>query len=86
MLAELDFFHFYRRLLGLVCCVYAALRLLQALKPWIMEDQTERPMTAWLRRYIITQLMRARFRHFAWDFLQVGFLVALCAYILSLHT
>ncbi len=38
-----------------------------------------------LRRYVVALLMRSRFRRFGFEFVQVGVLAVLLAYVVSLH-
>lgn len=78
-----DLFDFYRFLLSVLVGSYATVRLVTFI--WRLQyigfgDPRARGL---LRQYLLIQMLRVRFRRFAWDLLQIALL--LVVFILLLH-
>ena len=78
-------FDFYRWLLTLTVCTYAVLRCVAAAWRWYVAGVSAKRSEALLRGYIVTVLLRVRARRFWFEFVQVGVLSTVLAYLLSLH-
>src|ERR1700712_381796 len=66
-LPHVDFFNFFRYLLGLIATVYATVVTLQAAWGWIAWLSGSDKYTSLLRRYLIVHGLRLRFRAFGGD-------------------
>ncbi|MGD1278158.1 MAG: hypothetical protein ABR964_13175 [Tepidisphaeraceae bacterium] len=66
---RIDFFHFFRYLLGIVVTVYATVVTLQSLYDWYVYLSGGDKYISMLRRYVIVQGLRLRFRAFWGDVL-----------------
>ncbi len=84
-LAEVDLFHLFRGSLALVCGIYAVISTARALSRWLGPHDPHRPHDGWIKRYLVTQLLRVRIRIFALDLLQIAFLFVLFCYLIILH-
>ena len=82
---EIDLFHLFRRMLALVCCLYAMLHLIRAALRWMGADTLSGPHAVRLQRYVVTQLLRTKLRRFGWDVMQIALLSSLLFYVVSLH-
>ncbi len=83
-MADFDLFVVFRRLLTLVCTVYAVACTLRSLWGWLMYFQTNRH-TQVLGRYATVLLLRTRWRQFWSEWLQIGILTLLLGAVVWLH-
>ena len=82
---EMDFFYLFRRLLVVVCTVYAAVRLGQTAIRWHGVLWSGGRKTTVLRHYMMVQLLRVRLRRFTVDLLQIAALAGALAALIYLH-
>jgi hypothetical protein len=66
---DVDFFHLFRWGVGWIATVYATVVLLQSLYGWYVYLNARDRYTAMMRRYILLQALRLRFRAFWGDVL-----------------
>ena len=64
---DLDFFQFFRYLLGLIATVYATVLTLQSLWGWIVWLSGEDKYISLVRRYVIVHGLRLRVKSFWGD-------------------
>jgi len=83
-MADFDLFVVFRRLLTLVCAVYATVCTLRSLWSWLAFFQTDR-RTQVLGRYATVLLLRTRFGRFRDQWLQIGILTLLLGVVVWLH-
>lgn len=81
----MDLFDLYRWGLATVCVVYTLVRTWQVLHQWLGYFRSSRQAKV-LGRYVMVQLLRLRFRRFAFDFIQIVVLLALLLYVVRWHT
>lgn len=85
MLAELDLFFFWRRVLVIACTIYAVVRLAQSLYGWYVTLWARDRYTSIARQYLLVQLIRVSPRRFAWDLVDIAILSAIVLGLLYLH-
>jgi uncharacterized membrane protein len=78
---QVDFFNFFRYVLGLIATVYATVLTLQFLWGWAIWLSGNNRYTGLLRRYLVVHGLRLRFRAF-WGDLAISLL--LCVVFLML--
>jgi hypothetical protein len=66
---EIDFFHFFRYGVGWIATVYATVVTVQSLYGWYVYLTAADRYTLLMRRYLIVQAVRLRFRMFGGDLL-----------------
>ncbi|MCS7034430.1 MAG: hypothetical protein NZ561_10635 [Phycisphaerae bacterium] len=66
---EIDFFHFFRLGVGWIATIYATLTTIQSLYGWYVYLSSGDRYTSLMRRYLLVQAVRLRFRAFAGDLL-----------------
>jgi hypothetical protein len=81
---DLDLFETYRLLLLIVCTVYTIVVMAQWAWRWLGYF-TESRRKQVLGHYAVVLLLRARFRRFAGDLLEVAMLAAVLGLILYAH-
>jgi len=83
---DIDLFDLWRRMLGVVCGIYVALRSAQSLQRLyeLLWGQSGR-LTVLARRYVLVQLLRTRLRKFACDLIEIVALALLFAGLLFAH-
>jgi hypothetical protein len=64
---DIDFFHFFRRGVGWIATIYATVVTLQSLYGWWVYLAAGDRYTGLMRRYLLVQAVRLRFRRFAGD-------------------
>ena len=69
LLAHLDFFNFFRYLLGTIATIYAVIVTFQSLWGWYVWLAGNDRYVALIRRYVIVHGLRLRFRAFWGDVL-----------------
>lgn len=82
---DLSLFDLYRRLLAIVIGTYAMVRTISFVWRWQAFGRSGSRTEAILRRYVFTVLLGVRVRRFWFEFLQIGGLIAVLAYLLHLH-
>lgn len=82
---DLDLFHVFRRALALVCGVYAVLQSARALVYWWESTAVAGARGRFLRRYVLTHLLRAKLGPFGVDLLHIALLLAGLAWLLLIH-
>lgn len=85
ILAEVDLFHVFRRLLALVCVVYVLITTIRTINRWFGPTDPSQHQRLRLKRYLTTQLLRIKTHRFSFDLLQIGILLALLCYLITLH-
>ena len=71
---QIDFFNFFRYLLATIATVYATVITLQSLWGWYIWLSGQDKYVSLVRRYVIVQGLRLRFRGFWGDLLICGLL------------
>ena len=64
---RIDFFNFFRYLLGIIVTVYATVLTLQSLREWVLWLAGSDKYTSLLRRYVVLHGLRLRVRRFWGD-------------------
>ena len=64
---NVDFFHFFRYLLGTIATIYASVLTLQSLWGWIVWLSGNDKYISLVRRYVIVHGLRLRFKSFWGD-------------------
>lgn len=85
ILAEVDLFHLFRQLLALVCVIYVLITTLRTLNRWFGPTDPSQHQRLRLKRYLTTQLLRVKTHRFSFDLVQIGILLALLCYLITLH-
>lgn len=85
ILADVDLFHLFRRLLVLVCVIYVLITTIRTLNRWFGPADPRQHQRLRLKRYLTTQLLRVKTHRFSFDLLQIGILLALFCYLITLH-
>lgn len=83
---DFDLFYIFRSSLALVCVTYTTVRTLRALSMLLAPPNPDHPRESWMRRYLALQLLRAKFRAFAPDVLQLAALLMLFCYLVAQHS
>ncbi len=84
-MVEFSPFNFFRFMLTIVVTVYCAIRLLMWL-PLVMQLTAGNDRGArLLRRYLLVQALRIRFRRFAWEMVQIVLLFAILCLLIARH-
>ena len=78
-------FDLYRRLLMIVCAVYAAVRMCQAAVRWYYRLSGGQKYRRIARGYLVASLLSMRFRRFWKEILQIVALGVLLGVILCAH-
>jgi len=84
-LVRVDLFFLFRRLLVIVCSVYAAVRLGQSAWRWFNYLIQPGRSHELLRNYLAVYVLSIRFRRFMKDYMQIGALVGVLAVMIWLH-
>ena len=84
MLPEFDLFAVYRWTLATMCTVYVVVVTVHSLLGWLWYFGSSR-YTAVMGRYASVLLLRIRIRRFAWNLLQIVFLLAVFGGIVYAH-
>ena len=84
---RIDFFNFFRYLLGLIVTVYATVITLQSLREWVLWLAGSDKYITMVRRYVIVHGLRLRFKTFWGDviicvLLGVAFLILWRAHVI----
>ena len=82
---EFDPFYLFRYLLCVVCAIYAVARTGQTLLRWQRWLWADGRSQAFVRRYLMAQLVRVRLRRFGFDVLQIVFLLVVLWQVILLH-
>jgi hypothetical protein len=83
---RVDFFNFFRYVLAVIVTVYATVITLQSLYGWyVYLSGSDKYMTL-IRRYVIVQGLRLRFRAFWGDVIICILLSVVCLLIFKAHT
>ncbi len=85
LLAELDLFFFWRRVLVIACTIYALVRLIQAAWTWYVRLRGGERYMAIARQYLLIQLLRVSPRRFAWELLDLAVLTLVALALIYLH-
>jgi len=80
-----DLFEFYRFMLTVLVTVYGVVRLAVFIWQWQGAAGQARVGSAFLYRYLIVLLLRARLRRFAYEFTTIGGLAAILVLLIHLH-
>ena len=80
-----DVFDFYRFLLTVLVSTYAGVRLVQFFWRWQIVTRSAPRAEALARRYLMVQFLRVRTSRFALDLLTIAALLAVLAWLISLH-
>jgi hypothetical protein len=83
---NIDFFNFFRYMLAVVVTVYATVVTLQSLYGWYVYLNSPDKYMALIRRYVIVQGLRLRFRAFWGDVLICVLLSVVCLLLWRAHT
>jgi hypothetical protein len=82
---DIDFFHLFRRGVGWIATVYATVVLVQSLYGWYVYLNARDRYTGMMRRYILLQALRLRFRAFWGDVLVCALLCVAFVLIWEAH-
>lgn len=82
---DVDLFKFWRYLLAIVVTVYATVITLQSLWGWVVWLSGKDRYRSLLRRYVIVQGLRLRFKTFWGDLLICGLLCVVFLLMWALH-
>jgi len=82
---EFDLFFAFRYALGLVCGVYATVRLVTSVWRWHLYLSPARRSTNLMRQYVILHLLRLRVHRFTLELAQIVGLAALFCVLVYLH-
>ena len=82
---EIDFFQFFRYLLGTVVTIYASIISLQSLWGWIEWLSGKDKYITLIRRYVIVHGLRLRFKSFMGDVVICLLLTVTCVLIAMAH-
>lgn len=82
---QIDFFNFFRYLLGMVVTVYATVITLQSLRGWYLWLAGRDRYVSLLRRYLLVHGLRLRFRTFWGDVIICMLLCVVFALIWRAH-
>lgn len=82
---QIDFFNFFRYLLGVVATVYATIVTYQSLREWYLWLAGQDRYVSMLRRYLVVHGLRLRFRAFWGDVLVCLLLGVVFALIWRAH-
>jgi hypothetical protein len=82
---HIDFFNFFRWWLGLIVTLYATVVTLQWLYGWIVYLSGREKYVSILRRYVIVQGLRLRFRSFYGDVVICLLLCVVCGLLWRAH-
>jgi hypothetical protein len=82
---KIDFFNFFRYMLAVIVTVYATTVTLQSLYGWIVYLNSPDKYMTLIRRYVIVQGLRLRFRSFWGDVLVCLLLSVACLLLWRAH-
>lgn len=82
---HIDFFNFFRYLLGTIATVYATVLTLQSLWGWLVWLAGSDKYVSLLRRYLIVHGLRLRFRAFWGDVIICGLLCVVFGLLWKAH-
>lgn len=80
-----DLFQLWRLFLCTTCAVYAAVVSGRSLWRMSVYLSGSGRTVSLIRSYVIVQLLRLRLHRFIWEFLQIGFWLAILLVLLSWH-
>jgi hypothetical protein len=81
-----DLFEAWRFLLTTTCTIYALVITARSLWGWYTYLAAPGRVRGVMRTYATVQLLRLRFRTFAWEFAQIGLWLVLLLLVLSWHS
>jgi hypothetical protein len=82
---DIDFFNFFRYMLAVIVTVYATTVTLQSLYGWYLYLSSPDKYMSLIRRYVIVQGLRLRFRSFWGDVLVCVLLSVVCLLLWRAH-
>jgi hypothetical protein len=82
---KIDFFNFFRYMLAVIVTVYATVVTLQSLYGWYVYLSAPDKYMSLIRRYVIVQGLRLRFRTFWGDVLVCLLLTMVCLLLWRAH-
>lgn len=82
---NLSIFDVYRRLLVIVVGTYVLVRTASYIWRWQAYGASGNRTEMFLRRYVVTLLLRTRVHRFWLEFLQIAALIAVLGYLLHMH-
>ncbi len=82
---DIDFFNFFRYLLGVVVTIYASIVTWQSLREWWAYLNGDDRYVSMLRRYLLVHGLRMRFRTFWGDVIVCGLLCVVFGLIWRAH-
>ncbi len=85
LLGGRDLFELWRLLLCTVCMIYAGVVTLRSLLRWDNYLSGPDRKVSLLRNYVVVQVLRLRFRRFAWEFVQTGLWLLVLVVLLYEH-
>ncbi|MBN1342952.1 MAG: hypothetical protein JXQ73_09750 [Phycisphaerae bacterium] len=80
-----DLFYAWRYMLGVVCTIYAAVRLGQSLWRWQQYLWSGQRSTTLMRHYLVAQLVSVRVHRFTLELAQIAALLAMFGLITWAH-
>ena len=85
ILADLDLFFLWRRILVIACTLYAIVRLAQAARTWYVRLSGRQRHMAIARQYLLIQLLRVSPKRFGWQLLELGVLAVTLLGLIYAH-
>lgn len=82
---EFDLFFAFRYLLGVVCGIYATVRMVTSVWRWHQHLSPARRSAALARHYLVLHLLRIRVHRFTLELVQIVVLAAVFGYVVYLH-
>ena len=83
---DVDFFNFFRYVLGTIVTIYATILTLQSLYGWYVWLAGSDKYMSMLRRYVIVHGLRLRFKTFWGDVIICGLLCVMFLILWHIHT
>jgi len=85
MVPEFDLFFFWRRVLMIVCTIYAIIALAQSAYAWYVRLSGRERYMSMARQYLLVQLLRVSPRRFVWELVDLAILTAVFLTLVFLH-
>lgn len=85
MLAAVDLFFLWRRVLMIACTIYAVIRLAQSGWCWYQRLRGRDRRLSMARQYLLIQLLRVSPRRFAWELFEIAALAGAVLTLSALH-
>ncbi len=82
---RVDFFQFFRAMLAVACGIYALVVMARSLWSWALYLSGPERTTVLLRRYVLIQFLRLRWRPFVAESMQIVFWGGLLVVLLRMH-